>query len=56
MVLQNVLSLTQKEEPLANIFVLATPTSYKTRKTNLDFCFNFYASEAHTKVFEKSEI
>ena len=25
-------------------------TAYKTRKTNSDFCLNFYASEAHKKV------
>ena len=26
-----------------------TTTSYKTIKTNADFCLNFYAGEIHTK-------
>ena len=27
-----------------------TTTSYKTKKTNLDFCLNFFAIKAYTKV------
>ena len=38
-VVQKVLSITQREEPQLNIFAVAThiPTSYKIRITNLDF-------------------
>ena len=48
-VVQKIVSFTYKEEPLLNIFVVATP-SYKTRKTYVDFCLNFCADEAHTIV------
>ena len=49
-VIQKVLSLTQKEYPLLNIFLWQhTPTSYKTRKPNSDFCLNFCAGEAHKR-------
>ena len=30
--------------------------SYKTRKTNSDFCLNFCASEAHTKVWYETNL
>ena len=44
-------SLTQKEEPQLNLLLWQlTTTSYKTRKTNLNFCLNFCAGEPHTKV------
>ena len=42
-VVQKVLSHTKEEEPQLN-------NSFKTRKTNSDFCLNFCTSEAHTKV------
>ena len=46
---QNILSINQKDKPKLNIFI-NTYTSYKTRKTNLDFCLNFCLSKAYTKV------
>ena len=40
------LNLIQKK----NVFYGNTATSSKSRKSNLDFCFNFFAGEYHTNV------
>ena len=50
-VVQNVLNLSQKEDPKLNILLWQLPTTfYKTRKTTSNFCLNFCAGEVHTKV------
>ena len=41
---------TQKERPSLNFLWQRTTTSYRTRKTNSVFYFNFCAGDVHTKV------
>ena len=47
-VIQKVLSLTQKEEPRLNIFVVAT--HYQLEEFIFDFSLHFFSGEAHIKV------
>ena len=51
-VVRKVLSLSQRDEPLLNIFVVATHYRYikKSRKTFSDFSLYFCADETHTKI------